>query len=84
MPAITFNRFYRHAALTRLLKSLAAENPHLLRLESIGKSHEGREGGTDDRLKMEWMVRAPRGGRVKLTARHERAGVVRAEVELKP
>jgi len=43
MPAIAFNRFYRYAALTRLLKALAKEHPHLLRLESIGKSHEGRE-----------------------------------------
>jgi murein tripeptide amidase MpaA len=44
---------------------------------------EGWEGGTDDRLKVEWVVRAPQGGTVKLTARHERAGVVRAELELK-
>jgi murein tripeptide amidase MpaA len=41
------------------------------------------EGSTDDRLKVEWVVNAPNGGKVKLTARHERAGVVRAEVELK-
>ena len=45
---------------------------------------EGWEGGTDDRLKVEWVVHAPKGGTVKLVARHERAGVVRAEVELKP
>jgi len=44
---------------------------------------EGWEGGTDDRLKVEWVVRAPQGGTVKLTARHDRAGVVRAELELK-
>jgi hypothetical protein len=44
---------------------------------------EGWEGGTDDRLKVEWVVRAPQGGRVKLTAHHERAGVVRVELELK-
>lgn len=37
---------------------------------------------TDDRTKVEWVVRAPDGGKVKLTARHERAGVVRAEVDL--
>lgn len=37
---------------------------------------------TDDRLKVEWIVRAPAGGRVKLVARHERAGIVRAEVVL--
>jgi murein tripeptide amidase MpaA len=43
MPAIAFNRFYRYAALTRLLKSLVGEHPDLLRMESIGKSHEGRD-----------------------------------------
>jgi murein tripeptide amidase MpaA len=43
MPAIAFNRFYRYAALTRLLKSLVEEHPDLLRMESIGKSHEGRD-----------------------------------------
>ncbi|MBN1287973.1 MAG: carboxypeptidase [Anaerolineae bacterium] len=37
---------------------------------------------TDDRLKVEWVVRAPAGGVVQLVARHERAGVVRASVEL--
>ncbi|HEY5596603.1 MAG TPA: M14 family metallopeptidase [Candidatus Bipolaricaulota bacterium] len=38
---------------------------------------------TEDRLKVEWVVRAPKGGKVKLIARHERAGAVRAEVILK-
>jgi murein tripeptide amidase MpaA len=37
---------------------------------------------TDDRAKVEWVVHAPAGGTVKLTARHERAGVVVAEVTL--
>jgi murein tripeptide amidase MpaA len=37
---------------------------------------------TDDRLKVEWVVRAPAGSTVRLLARHERAGVVRAEVSL--
>jgi len=37
---------------------------------------------TEDRAKVEWTIRAPRGGKVGLTARHERVGVVRAEVEL--
>lgn len=37
---------------------------------------------TDDRVKVEWVVKAPKGGKVKLLARHDRAGVVRAEVEL--
>ena len=37
---------------------------------------------TKDRAKVEWVVRAPQGGTVKLSARHERAGVVRTEVTL--
>ena len=37
---------------------------------------------TDDRVKVEWVVRAPEGGVVKLVARHDRAGVVRTEVKL--
>ncbi|MGE5379017.1 MAG: M14 family metallopeptidase [Bacteroidota bacterium] len=43
MPNTRFNRFYRYAELTRLLKEYAAEYPNLVRLESIGKSHEGRD-----------------------------------------
>jgi len=35
-----------------------------------------------DRLKVEWVVKGPAGGRVGIVARHERAGVVRAEVQL--
>jgi hypothetical protein len=38
---------------------------------------------TTDRIKVEWVVHAPKGGTVKLTARHERAGVVRAKLKLK-
>lgn len=41
------------------------------------------DNSTTDRQKIEWVVQTPKGGTVKLTARHERAGVVRAEVELK-
>jgi murein tripeptide amidase MpaA len=37
---------------------------------------------TEDRAKVEWTVRAPHGGAVKITARHERAGTVTAEVTL--
>ncbi len=37
---------------------------------------------THDRLKVEWVVHAPNGGKVNLTARHERAGTVRAEIHL--
>ena len=40
------------------------------------------EDPTDNRAKVEWTVKAPSGGVVKLTARHDRAGVVRAEVKL--
>jgi murein tripeptide amidase MpaA len=39
---------------------------------------------TDDRLKAEWVVRAPHGGTVELVARHDRAGTVRAAVTLPP
>ncbi len=39
---------------------------------------------TDDRAKVEWVVRSPSGGSVALIARHERAGTVRAEVVLDP
>jgi murein tripeptide amidase MpaA len=43
MPKTRFDKFYRYEELTRLLKSYAKEYPALLRLESIGKSHEGRD-----------------------------------------
>ncbi|MBD2577508.1 M14 family metallopeptidase [Oscillatoria sp. FACHB-1406] len=42
--------------------------------------HQGDE--TQDRGKVEWIVRAPAGTTVQLTARHDRAGVVRAEAVL--
>lgn len=37
---------------------------------------------TEDRAKLEWVVHAPNGGAVKVTARHERAGVVVTEMKL--
>jgi murein tripeptide amidase MpaA len=43
MPKIRFDKFYRYNDLTRLLKDYAKEYPDLIRLESIGKSHEGRD-----------------------------------------
>ena len=43
MPKIRFDRFYRYNDLTRILKGYAREYPDLIRLESIGKSHEGRD-----------------------------------------
>lgn len=43
----------------------------------------GLMGSTADRAKCEWVVHAPNGGVAKLVARHPRAGVVRADAELK-
>ena len=43
MPNVKFNRFYRYTDLTRILKAYAKEYPNLIRVESIGKSHEGRD-----------------------------------------
>ncbi|MBI3722120.1 MAG: carboxypeptidase, partial [Fimbriimonas ginsengisoli] len=43
MPKIEFNRYYRYDELTQLLRAFAAENPGLVAMESIGKSHEGRD-----------------------------------------
>ena len=40
------------------------------------------DDGTDDRAKVEWVVHSPKGGKVKLTARHDRAGVVVTELDL--
>ena len=37
---------------------------------------------SDDRAKVEWVVRAAAGTTIKLIAKHERAGVVRADVTL--
>lgn len=45
---------------------------------SIGGSNDF----TEDRLKVEWVIRAPNRGTVKLSARHERAGKVSTEVTL--
>ncbi|PJF26310.1 MAG: carboxypeptidase, partial [Phototrophicales bacterium] len=43
MPGVLFDRYYRYADLTAILQGYAAEYPHLVRLESIGKSYEGRD-----------------------------------------
>ena len=37
---------------------------------------------TADRAMAEWVVRAPRGTRIAMSARADRAGAVRSEVEL--
>jgi hypothetical protein len=42
----------------------------------------GANDPTFDRAKAEWVVRAPSGTVVRLEARHQRAGVVRAEITL--
>jgi len=43
MPEVRFDRFYRYAELTAVLKAFADEYPALVTLESIGQSHEGRD-----------------------------------------
>mgnify|MGYP003342725740 CR=1 FL=1 len=40
---IDFSRFYRYEELSSLLQALVSEHPDLLRLESMGRSFEGRE-----------------------------------------
>lgn len=43
MPAIAFDRYYRFAEMTDLLRAFVDEYPNLVALDSIGKSHEGRD-----------------------------------------
>ena len=43
IPVPRFDQFYRYGELTRLLQDYAAAAPHLIKLQSIGKSHEGRD-----------------------------------------
>src|SRR5438477_12127928 len=43
MPRIAFDRYYRYGELTKILAAFASEFPDLVHLESIGKSHEGRD-----------------------------------------
>jgi len=38
---------------------------------------------TADRVKLEWVVRAPKGGEVQVVVKHEKAGTVRATIALK-
>ena len=42
-PVLSFDHFYNHAELTQALQMLAKDYPQLAKLESIGKSHEGRD-----------------------------------------
>ena len=44
----------------------------------------GYRPGTPDRALAEWMVTAPAGTRLTITASHERAGTARADVVLQP
>jgi murein tripeptide amidase MpaA len=43
IPTPRFDRFYRHAELTRLLADYAESLPHLVQVQTIGQSHEGRD-----------------------------------------
>jgi murein tripeptide amidase MpaA len=43
VPTPRFDRFYRHDELARLLHGYADAYPGLVRLQSLGKSHEGRD-----------------------------------------
>ena len=43
MPTPRFDHYYRYAEFSELLLALAAAHPELMRVESIGKSHEGRD-----------------------------------------
>ncbi|NCV90308.1 MAG: carboxypeptidase, partial [Betaproteobacteria bacterium] len=40
---IDFSRFYRHDELSALLHDLVRDHPDRLRIDSMGKSHEGRD-----------------------------------------
>jgi len=43
VPNVAYDRYYRFAELTEILRAYAAEYPDLVSLESIGKSHKGRD-----------------------------------------
>ncbi len=43
MPNVTFDHYYKYAELARILNEFAQEFPQLVRVTSIGQSHEGRE-----------------------------------------
>ncbi len=40
---LRFDRFYRYADLTEILQQFAARHPGLFAVDSLGKSHEGRD-----------------------------------------
>ncbi len=43
MPHVVFDRYYRYEELTGILHAYTEEFPNLVRIESIGKSFEGRD-----------------------------------------
>ena len=43
MDAPRFDRLYPYAELTEVVHGLAAAHPALMQVESIGRSHEGRD-----------------------------------------
>jgi murein tripeptide amidase MpaA len=43
VPEVAFDRFYRYDELTEILQGWAEERPELCKLDSIGRSYEGRE-----------------------------------------
>ena len=43
LPTPRFDRFLRHEEMSTLLRQYAEQLPHLFRLASLGKSHEGRD-----------------------------------------
>ncbi|QSJ18916.1 hypothetical protein JYQ62_09260 [Nostoc sp. UHCC 0702] len=43
MPNVRFDKYYRYEDLTQIIHSYAQEFPHLVQIESIGKSYEGRD-----------------------------------------
>jgi murein tripeptide amidase MpaA len=43
LPQVRFDKFYRYEELNALLRDFAEEHPRLFKLESIGRSFEGRD-----------------------------------------
>ena len=66
----------RHVELGQL--EGRAYKPSAPSLSLIG----GGADATDDRAKAEWVVHAPEGGAVRVTARHDRAGTITAVLSL--
>ncbi len=66
--------------------TLEAGEPREERGQLEGRAYKeafpGADDTTEDRIKVDWVIRAPQKGTVRLVARHDRAGTVRAEVEL--